>query len=140
MTCNDTPWRGDLGYWIRRSGEDTAAHPLAGARELAYAATCAAWPVPAAPRVRVTGKGLPTTLMLNSEHDPATYYEGALAAHRALRGSRLVTVTGGGDHGQYQNGNSCVDGLVNAYLLDGAAPEHDMTCAADPLPVPSGRG
>ncbi|WP_432142379.1 alpha/beta hydrolase [Streptomyces sp. bgisy084] len=51
--------------------------------------------MPAAPRVRVTGKGLPTTLMLNSEHDPATYYEGALAAHRALRGSRLFTVTGG---------------------------------------------
>ncbi|WP_262371196.1 alpha/beta hydrolase [Streptomyces sp. WAC01526] len=140
MTCNDTPWRRDLGHWIRRSAEDTAAHPLAGARELAYAATCASWPVPAAPRVRVTGKGLPTTLMLNSVHDPATYYEGALAAHRALRGSRLVTVTGGGDHGQYQNGNACVDGIVDAYLLDGAAPEHDVACAAGPLPVPPGRG
>ncbi|MFJ3955980.1 alpha/beta hydrolase [Streptomyces libani] len=140
VTCNDTPWRRDLGHWIRRSAEDTAAHPLAGARELAYAATCASWPVPAAPRVRVTGRGLPTTLMLNSVHDPATYYEGALAAHRALRGSRLVTVTGGGDHGQYQNGNACVDGIVNAYLLDGAAPEHDVACAAGPLPAPPGRG
>ncbi|WP_406222326.1 alpha/beta hydrolase [Streptomyces decoyicus] len=140
VTCNDTPWRRDIGYWLDRSAKDTAAHPLVGARELAYAATCAAWPVPAAPRVRVTGRGLPTTLMLNSVHDPATYYEGARAAHRALRGSRLVTVTGGGDHGQYQNGNACVDGIVDAYLLGGAAPDRDVSCVAGPPPVPSGRG
>ncbi|MFE1174000.1 alpha/beta hydrolase [Streptomyces sp. NPDC058773] len=92
--------------------------------------------MPAAPRVRVTGKGLPATLMLNSVHDPATYYEGALKAHRALRGSRLVTVTGGGDHGRYRNGNACVDGIVDAYLLDGTAPERDVACAAGPLPAP----
>ncbi|WP_432142380.1 hypothetical protein [Streptomyces sp. bgisy084] len=30
VTCNDTPWRGDLGYWIRRSAEDTAAHHSPG--------------------------------------------------------------------------------------------------------------
>lgn len=140
VTCNDTPWRRDLGYWLDRSAKHTAAHPLVGARELAYAATCAAWPASAAPRVRVTGRGLPTTLMLNSVHDPATYYEGARKAHRALRGSRLVTVTGGGDHGQYQNGNACVDGIVDAYLLGGAAPDRDVSCAAGPPPVPSGGG
>ncbi|SED37564.1 TAP-like protein [Streptomyces sp. 2112.3] len=139
VTCNDTPWRGDLDYWLDRSAKDAAAYPLVGARELAYAATCAAWPVSDAPHVHVTGRGLPTTLMLNSVRDPATYYEGARAAHRALRGSRLVTVTGGGDHGQYQNGNACVDGIVNAYLLGETAPDHDVTCAADPLPVPAGR-
>ncbi|MDJ0346225.1 alpha/beta hydrolase [Streptomyces sp. H10-C2] len=137
VTCNDTPWSRDIGDWVRRSGKDAAAYPLAGARELAFAATCAAWPASPAPRVKVTGAGLPTVLMLNSVHDPATYYEGALAAHRALRGSRLVTVTGGGDHGQYRNKNACVDGIVNTYLLTGAAPAHDTNCAADPLPVPA---
>ncbi|MFD0384915.1 alpha/beta hydrolase [Streptomyces stramineus] len=74
--------------------------------------------------------------MLNSVRDPATHYEGAVRAHRALRGSRLVTVTGG-DHGQYQSGNACVDGTIAAYLLEGTLPARDTTCEANPLPVPA---
>lgn len=129
VTCNDTPWSHDMDGWVRRTATYTATHPLVGARALAFAATCAAWPASRAPRVRVTGKGLPTTLMLGSLHDPATYYEGVLRSHRALRGSRLVTVAGG-DHGQYQNHNPCVDALVDRYLLTGAAPAKDNGCPA----------
>ncbi|KWT56516.1 peptidase [Streptomyces albus subsp. albus] len=129
VTCNDTPWSRDMDGWVRRTAAYTATYPLVGARALALAATCAAWPASGAPRVHVTGRDLPTTLMLASRHDPAAHYEGALAAHRALRGSRLVTVDGG-DHGQYGNGNGCVDGLVDRYLLAGAAPERDTACPA----------
>ncbi|MEU7109065.1 alpha/beta hydrolase [Streptomyces sp. NPDC046215] len=136
VTCADTPWNRDIGYWVKRSGRDTATHPLAGARELAFSAACAAWPAAGTPRVEVTGKGLPPVLMLNSVRDPATHYEGAVRAHRALRGSRLVTVTGG-DHGQYQSGNACVDGTIAAYLLEGTLPARDTTCEANPLPVPA---
>lgn len=138
VTCNDTPWTKNVQYWTERSAEDTGTLPLMGARELAFASVCAYWPTPPAPEVKVTGKGLPATLMLNSVHDPATYYEGALRAHRALRNSRLVTVAGGGDHGQYHNRNACVDGIVDDYLLTGKAPAHDTTCATKPLPVPAG--
>ncbi|MEV5505388.1 alpha/beta hydrolase [Streptomyces orinoci] len=137
VTCSDTSWNRDTGYWVRRSAKDTAKLPLAGARELAFSAVCADWPAPTAPKVKVTGDGLPATLMLNSVHDPATYYEGAQRAHRALHNSRLVTVTGDGDHGQYQNGNSCVDHVVDDYLLNGKAPAHDITCQGKPLPVPT---
>ncbi len=66
--------------------------------------------------------------MLNSVHDPATYYEAALSAHRALRGSRLVTVTGNGDHGQYPGPNACVRSAVESYLLAGKVPAGDLTC------------
>ncbi|MFE4397346.1 MULTISPECIES: alpha/beta hydrolase [Streptomycetaceae] len=128
VTCNDTPWTRDLGSWIERGAENTARWPLAGARTLAFSAVCAAWPVAPAPKVTVTGAHLPTTLMLNSVHDPATYYEAALGAHRALRGSRLVTVTGSGDHGQYPTSNTCVSAVVERYLLDGTAPGRDLTC------------
>ncbi|ARZ71447.1 peptidase [Streptomyces albireticuli] len=137
VTCNDTPWTRDTAQWVRQTAEDAARYPLMGARALAFAATCAAWPAGTAPRVDVTGEGLPPVLMLNSLHDPATYYEGARRAHRALRGSRLVTVTGG-DHGQYLEKNACVDAIVDRYLLTGAAPDRDTTCAATPLPVPAG--
>jgi hypothetical protein len=137
VTCTDTPWSRDIGRWVRQSARHGAKYPLAGARELAYAAVCANWPATRTPRIKVTGKGLPPVLMLNSLHDPATHYEGALSAHRALRGSRLVTV-GGGDHGQYLNGNACVDGIVDDYLLRGTLPARDTTCEAGPQPIPAG--
>ncbi|PHQ52109.1 peptidase [Streptomyces cinnamoneus] len=138
VTCNDTPWTRDMASWVERSGEDTANLPLVGARELGIAAVCAAWPKSPAPKVKVTGAGLPATLMLNSVHDPATYHEAAVRAHRALRGSQLVTVTGDGDHGQFENGNACVDGVVDTYLTTGAVPARDTTCPGKPLPVPAG--
>lgn len=129
VTCGDTPWNRDGRYWVRESAEATRAHPLAGARELTYASVCANWPRSKAPRVKVTGEGLPPVLMLNSKNDPATYYEAAVRAHRGLAGSRLVTVEGG-DHGQFQNGNACVDAYVEDYLLDGALPAGDTGCPA----------
>ncbi|MFC5723470.1 alpha/beta hydrolase [Streptomyces gamaensis] len=133
VTCNDTPWNRDADHWKRQSGRLAARYPLVGARVLAFGAACAAWPQSSAPQIKVTGKGLPPVLMLNSLHDPATYYEGAVRAHRALRGSRLVTVTGG-DHGVYRRGSACVERVVNDYLLEGKVPERDLTCAGAPLP------
>ncbi|MER7706633.1 alpha/beta hydrolase [Kitasatospora sp. NPDC097605] len=128
VTCNDTPWTRDLSVWAERGAESTARRPLAGARTLAFSAVCASWPKSAAPRVRVTGAGLPPTLMLNSVHDPATPIESALSAHQALRGSRLVTVAGNGDHGQYPGPNACVRSAVESYLLAGTVPPGDLTC------------
>ncbi len=128
VTCGDTPWTRDLSVWAEVGAENTARWPLVGARTLAFSAVCASWPAPTATRVRVTGAGLPPTLMLNSVHDPATSYEAALSAHRALRGSRLVTVTGNGDHGQYPGPNACVRSVVESYLLAGKVPAGDLTC------------
>ncbi|MEV6669210.1 alpha/beta hydrolase [Streptomyces sp. NPDC051162] len=139
VTCSDTPWNRDTGHWVKSAAKDAAKYPLAGARELTYTAVCANWPESKAPQIKITGKGLPPILMLNGRHDPATHYEGALRAHRALRGSRLVTVDGG-DHGQYQDGSACVDSVVNDYLLKGNLPARDITCHGAPLPVPGGQG
>lgn len=138
VTCQDTPWTRDARYWEELSARDTAAHPLAGARELAFASVCANWPRTRTHRVRVTGEGLPPVLMLNSTNDPATYYESAVRAHRGLAGSRLLTVDGG-DHGQFQNHNPCVDAAVEAYLLDGVLPAEGSRCPGGPLPEPAGR-
>ncbi|GAA1407624.1 alpha/beta hydrolase [Kitasatospora putterlickiae] len=134
VTCNDTPWTRDLSVWAERGAENTARWPLAGARTLAFSAVCAAWPAPTAPPVRVTGAGLPPTLMLNAVHDPATPIEAARSAHQALRGSRLVTVTGNGDHGQYPGPNPCVRATVESYLLAGTVPPGDLTCPSPEAP------
>ncbi|MFE9552126.1 alpha/beta hydrolase [Streptomyces sp. NPDC006703] len=139
VTCGDTPWNRDSRYWVDRSAEATRVNPLAGARELTFSAICANWPRSKAPHIKVTGKGLPPVLMLNSIHDPATYYESAVRAHRGLAGSRLITVNDG-DHGQYQTGNACADAYVDDYLVDGTLPAADTTCEGVPLPEPAARG
>ncbi|MEU9102417.1 alpha/beta hydrolase [Streptomyces sp. NPDC048361] len=138
VTCGDGPWKRDRQYWVDRSADATRVNPLAGARELTFAGICANWPRSKAPHIEVTGKGLPPILMLNATHDPATYYEGALRVHRALAGSRLITVDDG-DHGQFQHGNACVDNRVEEYLLTGALPPKDTGCAGVPLPEPAAR-
>ena len=54
--------------------------------------------------------------------------------HRALRGSRMVTLPGRFAHGQYLvAGNACVDGTVERYLVDGVLPARDTTCDAGQL-------
>ncbi|MBT2455603.1 alpha/beta hydrolase [Streptomyces sp. ISL-86] len=136
VTCGDTPWNRDSRYWVEQSAEATYDHPLAGARELTFASICANWPRSKAPRIKVTGEGLPPVLMLNSTNDPATYYEAAVRAHRGLAGSRLITVNGG-DHGQFQNDNACVDAHVEAYLLNGTLPAGDTGCPGAPVPDPT---
>lgn len=89
---------------------------------------CAFWPNrPIEPPTRI-GNGVPS-LIVQSTGDPATLYQHAQALHRALTGSRLLTLAGARIHAVYANyGSSCVDDQVNAYLASGVPPARDGTC------------
>ncbi|WP_328998920.1 alpha/beta hydrolase [Kribbella sp. NBC_00709] len=134
ITCNDTPWPQG-----REPGEQLAARlgphfPLIG-----WTMTenpCFYWNRPNLTMPTPTGKGLPTTLMVQSVHDPATNYGLALSAHSRYAGSRLLTVTGEGDHGVYGGVNRCADKIVNTFLTTGTAPAKDVSCAGEGIPAP----
>jgi hypothetical protein len=70
-------------------------------------------------------------LIVGSDQDTNTPYLGQLAMHRALTGSRMVTLKGSGGHALYLAYHSapCVDSTVDRYLLDGVLPTKDLTCA-----------
>ncbi|WP_340373821.1 alpha/beta hydrolase [Streptomyces sp. SS7] len=92
---------------------------------------CSFWPAaPAEPATKVRND-VPV-LMVGATGDPAALYRGQLAAHRDLRGSRLVTLRGAFHHtvyaGLFAPKNTCVDNAVNAYLKDGTLPPGDTTC------------
>lgn len=66
-------------------------------------------------------------LILQNEWDPQTPLAAARNMHRALRGSRMVTVAGGEGHGVYGAG-SCADEVADTYLTTGRLPATDLTC------------
>jgi pimeloyl-ACP methyl ester carboxylesterase len=79
---------------------------------------------------------LPGILIINGTEDPATPYAGALRMHAALPSSRLLTVTGSGDHGLFLRAGPCVDDAGTRYLLDGTLPEEDLPGADATCPAP----
>ncbi|MGK5552474.1 alpha/beta hydrolase [Actinomadura kijaniata] len=134
ITCNDTPRTGTPADLARRTAAWGRKYPLVGYARIID--PCQYWKRPDVRLPVPTGRGVPPTLMVQSAHDPATSYEGAVAAHRKFAGSRLLSVTDEGDHSIYAGGNACVDKIVDAFVIDGVLPKKDLSCKGVPLPVP----
>lgn len=139
VRCNDSTNSSNLKALLRRADADAKKYPFIG-----YANTisqCAYWKFK--PQTRTIDLvGLPTAnkiLMFQSEGDPATAYEGALAAHRKLASrTTLVSVDNEGQHGLYVDGPStCVEKLGDAFLAGTWKPTSDRTCTTSPLPYDS---
>jgi pimeloyl-ACP methyl ester carboxylesterase len=135
VTCNDTPWPQGREYGDQMAGRLGPKFPLLGWG--VNENPCYYWNRPNLTMPQPTGRGLPTTLMVQSVHDPATNYSLAVSAHKQYAGSRLVTVTREGDHGIYGGVNKCADKIVNAFLTTGKAPAKDVTCVGEGIPAPS---
>ncbi|MFC4042207.1 alpha/beta hydrolase [Dactylosporangium siamense] len=89
---------------------------------------CAFWPVRPEEAATTIRNTVPA-LIVGADGDPATPFAGQLAMHRALQGSRMLTVRGRYAHGQYLvAGSACVDGTVERYLVDGVLPVRDTGC------------
>jgi pimeloyl-ACP methyl ester carboxylesterase len=73
-------------------------------------------------------------LVVQGEFDPQTSYEQAMNAVRKARGVDVLRVDDAAFHGQYGlQGNPCVDGVVNTYLLYGSKSDNSL-CPSVPLP------
>ena len=88
---------------------------------------------PPEPPVRIGRSGYPVGVVVQSEGDTQTQYASGPAMAERL-GHNLITVVDEGKHGLYNCGNSCVDGKVNRYLIDGALPGSSSECSGDPRP------
>lgn len=134
IPCNEGPWYGNRQTTIQQSAQLGPKYPLLGWGWLIQ--PCIFWKNQPVRLPVLDGRGVPPVLMVQSTHDPATPIEGAQRAHQAFKGSRLITVTGEGDHGIYAGGNAAVDKVVEDYLVDGIVP-NDQSLPGMPLPVPS---
>ncbi|KFU80240.1 alpha/beta hydrolase fold [Amycolatopsis lurida] len=136
VRCNDSPTPGDRESVIRRSQEFLDQGKLLNGGGWMFIQNCIFWENQPRPLPTVNGKGVPPVVMVQSANDPATPIEGARKAHAGFENSRLLTVTGEGDHGIYGYGNPAVDEVVDAYLVDGVVPEN-RSVPGMPLPNPA---
>ncbi|MEU0738740.1 alpha/beta hydrolase [Streptomyces sp. NPDC006134] len=141
VECNDGPWPTDFRVWDRDNTRLARRAPFETWENVWTNLPCAYWTAPRQRPLDVrTGPGeLPPTLILAGERDAATPYDGALELRRRLAGSVLVTERGAGSHGVAGGANACVDGHLEAYLLEGRLPARDASCAPRPAPRPTGR-
>jgi pimeloyl-ACP methyl ester carboxylesterase len=138
VECNDASWPAGFRVWDRDTTRLARRAPFATWATVWAHLPCAFWQAPQQrpPDVR-TGPGeLPPALVLAAERDAAAPYDGALELHRRLSGSVLVTERDTGTHGLGGGPNACVNGRLEAYLLDGRLPARDASCAGRPEPSP----
>ncbi|REK84814.1 alpha/beta fold hydrolase [Streptomyces inhibens] len=137
VMCADTrtSWPDAPEQYRRDAIRDKARYPLYG-DFASNIKPCAFWKQGSEPATTVNNKV--SALILQNEWDPLTPLAGGRRMHRALHGSRMVTVAGGEGHGVYALTNSCADKSATAYLITGRLPAKDLTCQTPTEPAPPG--
>ena len=125
--CLDGPDVGGLAGL--RVIEDQAAQvaPRLGRSVVNNSLACAVWPVPVQPAPLPHAVGAPPIVVVGNTNDPATPYAWAQGLSHELTSAVLVTVNST-MHTAYASGNSCVDTVVNRYLLDRVPPPAGIRC------------
>jgi pimeloyl-ACP methyl ester carboxylesterase len=139
VECNDAAWPTDWRTWDRDNTRLARVAPFETWDNVWMNLPCAYWPVPRQKPldVRTLPGALAPVLILAAERDAATPYEGAVELQRRLSGSVLVTENGAGTHGIAGGPNSCVNGYLDAYLLEGRLPKRRAACAPHAEPKPA---
>ena len=136
ISCVDRPWPRSLASWQAAASAAERAAPLFGASIVWGNLPCAYWPVPAAPPTAFKAAGAAPILVVGTTRDPATPYRWARALASDLSSGVLLGWNGDG-HTAYGEGSSCVDTIVNAYLISLTVPRSGTLCpAALPLAGP----
>jgi pimeloyl-ACP methyl ester carboxylesterase len=136
VNCLDQAVERDAEHHRMLSEQFAQQAPIFGAWGGYLNITCALWPAEPSPPAVPTGDGAPPILVIGNTGDPATPYKWAVALSQQLESAVLLTYDAEG-HTAYLQLNPCVDGIVNAYLLELAVPPEGAACGnAGIEPVP----
>nr|WP_234334411.1 alpha/beta hydrolase [Streptomyces sp. NRRL B-1347] len=131
VVCADAAWPRDPETYYRDTVRDTVRYPLYGDFTSGIV-PCAFWPRGAEPATKVDND-VPLLLVQN-EWDSQTPLSGARNMHRALKGSRMITVDEGEGHGVLFGDRRypCAENPSMRYLATGKLPAKDVTCRVTP--------
>jgi pimeloyl-ACP methyl ester carboxylesterase len=127
VNCIDRPWPRNLPVWRLAAAKAQRAAPQFGGATVWSSLPCAYWSVKATPPPKITAAGAPPILVIGTTRDPATPFRWAHALASDLKSGVLLGRNGDG-HTAYMMGSSCVDGIVNNYLINGAVPRNGTMC------------
>lgn len=130
VNCVDRPDRPDLAAIEQLARQWQEQAPIFGA-PLAYSnVACERWPASADDLLGpLAVAGVPPVLIIGTEFDPATPYEWSVSLADQFVDGRLVTWRGGDGHTAYRSGSTCIDAVINAYLISGEVPTDGTECA-----------
>jgi hypothetical protein len=136
VSCLDSFTERDPEHHIGLADDFAAQAPFFGAGAAQFGLYCAFWEADPEPLTAPRAAGAPPILVIGTTGDPATPYRWAVTLSQQLESGVLLTRDGEG-HLAYRYGNNCIDGAVDAYLLELTLPPEGLVCGAagiDPVP------
>jgi pimeloyl-ACP methyl ester carboxylesterase len=128
VRCADWPRTPDTPALEAEHRKLQAAHPLWARMTGELFDNCKTWPTAGRqPTGKTIGQGAAPILVIGNLRDPATPIGGTRQLARDLASGVLVTSDNDG-HGTYLSGNSCIDGVVDGYMVSGTVPKNGKAC------------
>jgi len=126
ISCVDRPWPRPLASWQAAASAAERRRRCLARRSCGQLAL-RVLAVPAAPPAAIKAAGAGPILVVGTTRDPATPYRWARALAADLSSGVLLGWNGDG-HTAYGEGSSCVDTIVNAYLISLKVPRSGTLC------------
>ncbi|MGV9773540.1 alpha/beta hydrolase [Streptosporangium sp. NPDC003464] len=127
VNCVDGRFPRDSSAFATAARDAAGDAPLFGPSVMWSSLPCAYWPVGGESRGKVDAPGAAPIMVVGTERDPATPYAWSEALADQLSSGVLVGFDGDG-HTAYLTGSSCVDRLVDDYLINLAVPKDGTYC------------
>lgn len=128
VECADSETGADLDAYREAAEAAYEASPLFGPGMVWPQMMCSHWADPAERLSGFSASEAPPIVVIGTVGDPATPYEWSRRLADQLDSATLVTYEGSG-HGVYGfDANTCVDEVIDAYLLEGAVPDSGHSC------------
>ncbi|WP_433717557.1 alpha/beta hydrolase [Actinoplanes sp. CA-051413] len=137
VTCSDTVNPRSLADWQRSADRAEQRYGYFGRIWNWAWSACGSWPRTAGQDRHLgpwTARTAAPVLVVGNYFDPATRYQGAVAASRLLPNSRLLSYAGWGHGAYFIAGNTCVDTKVTQYLLTSRVPAAGTVCRPEGSP------
>jgi pimeloyl-ACP methyl ester carboxylesterase len=133
VVCQDFDLRlRDFAQYSAVHAEELRRSPIMHGSTLGHSEVTACLGVPgppANPQHRLSIPRAPRILLANTRYDPATPHAWAANIHRQAPATTTLLTYEGSGHGAYPR-TECTRSTVDAYLLTGQAPRHDLSCPA----------
>ena len=128
INCLDYPVERDPATIVAQNTAVAEAAPITTDPGPLGDVICQNWPFTSDAALEpVSAAGAPPILVVGTTGDPATPYEWAVALADQLSSGVLLTYDGEG-HIAYDEGDPCINDLVDAFLLDGSVPAGETVC------------